>query len=162
MRESMARLTPHYSADRTVREYTEQHYLPAAISCQSRTANRGATGKQMMEWRHGLEQKWPTLRFGVVKTETRGGQHIFEVRICLNGLDPKAVRMELYADGINGDPPARQEMTSLHPLPDESGNHAYSATVAASRPPTDYTARVTPHCNGVAIPLEDPRILWQR
>jgi glycogen phosphorylase len=30
MRESMARLTPLFSADRAVREYTEQHYLPAA------------------------------------------------------------------------------------------------------------------------------------
>ena len=29
MRESMARLTPRFSANRTVREYTEQHYLPA-------------------------------------------------------------------------------------------------------------------------------------
>jgi glycogen phosphorylase len=28
MRESMARLTPRFSADRTVREYTEQPYLP--------------------------------------------------------------------------------------------------------------------------------------
>ncbi|MEO8332656.1 MAG: alpha-glucan family phosphorylase, partial [Gallionella sp.] len=28
MRESMAQLTPHYSANRAVREYTEQHYLP--------------------------------------------------------------------------------------------------------------------------------------
>jgi starch phosphorylase len=32
MRESMARLTPRFSADRTVREYTEQHYLPAAAA----------------------------------------------------------------------------------------------------------------------------------
>ncbi len=32
MRESMAQLTPRFSADRTVREYTEQHYLPAAKS----------------------------------------------------------------------------------------------------------------------------------
>ena len=31
-----------------------------------------------------------------------------------------------------------------------------------TRPATDYTARVIPNCNGVAIPLEDPRILWQR
>ena len=30
MRESMARLTPQYCSSRTVREYTEQHYLPAA------------------------------------------------------------------------------------------------------------------------------------
>src|SRR6185503_7258318 len=30
MRESMARLTPRFSTNRAVREYTEQHYLPAA------------------------------------------------------------------------------------------------------------------------------------
>ena len=42
MRESMARLTPRFSADRTVREYTEKHYLPAAAASQSRMANKGA------------------------------------------------------------------------------------------------------------------------
>jgi len=56
----------------------------------------------------------------------------------------------------------RQEMTCLHPLADESGGYIYSATVLATRPPTDYTARVMPRCDGVTIPLEDPRILWQR
>jgi glycogen phosphorylase len=30
MRKSMATLTPRFSADRAVREYTENHYLPAA------------------------------------------------------------------------------------------------------------------------------------
>src|SRR3954465_9952984 len=30
MRESMARLTPHYSAERAVREYTMNYYIPAA------------------------------------------------------------------------------------------------------------------------------------
>jgi starch phosphorylase len=162
MRESMARLTPRFSADRTVREYTEQHYLPAVISCQSRTANQGATGKQILDWRRSLEEKWASLHFGAVKVETRGGQHIFEIQVCLNGLDPKTVRVELYADGINGGPPVRQEMTGLRPLPDELGAYIYTATVAAARPSADYTARVIPHCHGVAIPLEDPRILWQR
>ena len=36
MRESMARLTPRFSANRTVREYTEQHYLPAAATYRER------------------------------------------------------------------------------------------------------------------------------
>jgi hypothetical protein len=40
MRESMARLTPRFSANRTVREYTEQHYLPAATAYHLRSANR--------------------------------------------------------------------------------------------------------------------------
>ena len=37
-----------------------------------------------------------------------------------------------------------------------------STAVSAARPPTDYTARVIPHCQGVAVPLEDARILRQR
>jgi starch phosphorylase len=162
MRESMARLTPRFSADRTVREYTEGHYLPAAIACQSRIANQGALGRQIADWRHGLEQKWATLHFGAVKVEARGGQQIFEVQVGLQGLDPKAVRVELYANGINGNPPVRQEMTRLHPLADESGGYVYSATVSEPRPPSDFTARVMPRFDGVAIPLEDERILWQR
>jgi starch phosphorylase len=162
MRESMARLTPRFSADRTVREYVEQHYLPAATNYLHRAADKGVVGKQMVDWRHNLEQKWAALRFGEVKVETRGGQHIFEIQICLNGLDPKSVRMELYADGIKNSPLVRQEMTLLHPLADESGSYIYSATVSAVRSSTDYTARVIPHCDGVAIPLEDSRILWQR
>ncbi len=37
-------------------------------------------------------------------------QHIFEVEVYLNDFDPNAVRVELYADGINGSGPMRQEM----------------------------------------------------
>ena len=161
MRESMARLTPHFAADRTVREYTEQHYLPAAIACQSRVANKGIIGKQEVDWRHSLDQKWATLHFGQVKVEAKGEQLIFEVQVCLHGLDPKTVRVELYANGIKGNPPVRQEMTLLHPLADEAGSYIYSATVSATRPSADYTARVLPHYEDVAIPLEDSRILWQ-
>jgi starch phosphorylase len=162
MRESMAHLTPRYSADRTVREYTEQHYLPAVAAYSSRVANKGAMGEQMVDWRHNLEQKWTSLRFGAVKLETRDGQHVFEVQVNLHDLDPKAVRVELYADGIHGSPAVRQEMTCLHPLADESGGYVYSVSVAANRPAAEYTARAMPHCNGVAIPLEESRILWQR
>jgi starch phosphorylase len=162
MRESMSRLTPHFAADRTVREYVEQHYLPAAIACQSRVANKGIIGRQMVDWRHSLDQKWAALHFGSMKIETKGEQHIFEIQVCLHGLDPKAVRVELYADGINGNSPVRQEMTLLHPLADESGSYIYSATVSAVRPPADYTARVLPRYDGIAVPLEDSLILWQR
>jgi starch phosphorylase len=162
MRESMARLTPRFSANRAVCDYTEKHYLPAAIACQSRVANQGAVGKQMVDWRHAVEQKWTTLQFGTVKVENRDGKHIIEVQVNLHGLAPKEVRVELYADGIKGGLSVRQEMTCLHPLADESGGYVYSATVSAARPPADYTACVMPHCDGVAIPLEYSRILWQR
>ena len=49
MRESMARLTPQFSANRAVREYTEKCYLPAATNYLSRTAQKGLIGRQMIE-----------------------------------------------------------------------------------------------------------------
>jgi starch phosphorylase len=162
IRESMARLTPHFSANRTVREYTEQHYLPSASAYRERAADKGAVGRQMINWRQALEQKWATLHFGEVKVETRDEQHVFEVQVCLNGLDVKAVRVELYADGISNGSTVRQEMTLLHSLADKSGGYVYSATVSAARSPADYTARVIPHYSGVAVPLEAAQMLWQR
>jgi starch phosphorylase len=161
MRESMARLTPRFCVNRTVREYTEKQYLPAAAAYRERAADKGAVGLRVVKWQHTLDEKWATLHFGEVKVETRGEQHVFEVRVCLNDLDPNAVQVELYADGVNGGAPVRQEMTRGQQLAGAVGCHIYGATVSATRLATDYTARVIPHCDGVAIPLEDARILWQ-
>jgi glycogen phosphorylase len=101
-RESMARLTPRFSANRTVREYTEQHYLPAALAYRERAADKGVAGRQVVNWRQALEQKWASLRFGELRVETRDKQHVYDVQVYLHDLDPKAVRVELYADGVNG------------------------------------------------------------
>jgi glycogen phosphorylase len=162
MRESMAQLTPRFSANRAVREYTEQHYLPAAAAYHLRMANKGALGAKLVEWQHSLDQKWAALHFGEVKVETKGKQHVFEVQVFLNDLDPDAVRVELYADGVVGSGPLRQGLKRVRQMAGEPGSYVYSAAVSAARPPSDYTARVIPEFNGAAVPLEDVRILWQR
>jgi starch phosphorylase len=162
MRESMARLTPHFSANRAVREYTEQHYLTAASAYRERAANTGAIGRHMADWRQSLDQKWTTLRFNEVKIETNGKQHVFEVQVYLHDLDPNAVRVELYADGIEGGSPVLQDMKRMRQLTGAPGGYVYSASVPAARPSADYTARVIPSCDGVAIPLEEAHILWQQ
>jgi len=162
MRESMAQLTPRFSTNRAVREYTEQYYLPAAAAYHERAADKGAAGRNIVHWEHTLKEKWDAIRFGEVKIEVKGKQNVFEVQVYLNDLDPKAVHVELYADGINGSSPVRQEMKRVRRPSGASGGYVYSASVPAARPPTDYTARIIPHRAGVAIPLEDARILWQR
>ena len=162
MRESMARLTPRFSADRTVREYTEQHYLPAATAYHLRIANKGAIGRQIVDWQHAVDRKWGGLRFGDLRVETNADHQFFEVEIFLNDLDLNAVRVELYADGVNGGDPVREEMKWARLLPGAPDGWVYHATVPAARPAGDYTVRVTPHYDGVAVPLGDARILWQR
>jgi len=159
MRESMSQLTPQFSANRTVREYTEQHYLPAASAYLGRAADKGKFGADMVGWRRDLEQKWSALRFGEMKVESTGEQHIFEVQVYLDDLDPEAVRVELYA---NGEMPERMEMKRVRQLVGSVNGYAYHAEVAAARPASDYTARLIPHRDGVSVPLEEARILWQR
>jgi starch phosphorylase len=161
MRESMARLTPQFSANRTVREYTEQHYIPAAAAYLQRVADEGAMGVQVVNWHRAMEQNWANLRLGKMKVATDWEKHVFEVQVYLGGLDPNSVRVELYADGVNGEEPVRQEMMHEKEAVGANGT-LYSAQVSATRPAADYTARVIPYCSGVAIPLEAAHILWQR
>jgi starch phosphorylase len=162
MRESMAQLTPRFSANRAVREYTEQHYLPAAAAYLKRADNKGAMGVDMVNWQHELKQKWAALRFGELKLETSGGQHLFEVQMYLDDLDPEAVRVELYANGISDSTSERVQMKRVRKLVGAINGYAYRAEVPAARPATDYTARLIPHRDGVSVPLEAARILWQR
>ena len=135
MRESMARLTPRFSANRTVREYTEQYYLPAAAAYRERAAMMAHWAGRWSTWLHTLEQKWSTLRFGEMKVETDGKQHVFEVQVYLNGLDPDAVRVELYADGVNGGDPVRHEMARVRQPAGAASGYIYGARVSAARPP---------------------------
>jgi starch phosphorylase len=108
-----------------------------------------------------MEQNWSNLRFGEIKVASDGKKHIFEVQVYLNGIDANSVRVELYADGVNGGEPVRQEMKVVGQLAGANGT-TYSAQVPTTRPATDYTARVIPRCDGVAVPLEASQILWQR
>jgi starch phosphorylase len=162
MRESMAQLTPRYSASRTVREYTEQHYLPAAAAYLERAADKGAKGAQLANWRHALKKNWDALRFGDVKMESGGAEHVFEVQVYLDDLDPEAVRIELYATGVNAIAPELVEMKRVRQLVGATNGHVYRAAVPAVRPAADYTARLIPQRDGAAVPLEDAHILWQR
>ncbi len=160
MRESMARLTPRFSANRAVREYTEKYYLPALTASQERAADKGALGTQIVNWRHTLERKWSGLRFGQVKVQTAGANHTFEVQVFLGELDPNAVRLELYADGGEDGTAVRQEMTRAWQLAGSGNGFAYAANVPATRPATDYTPRVVPSFPQAAVPLEASQILW--
>jgi starch phosphorylase len=162
MRESMARLTPRFSAERAVREYTERFYLPAATSVRIRVENEGSIGAKIDGWRRDAERKWADLRFGEMKVETRDGLHLFEVQVWLDELDPVAVMVQLYADGIDGGVAVHHEMGSVRPLAGATGSYAYSGAVSAARPAEEYTARMVPRFDGVAVPLEAKQILWQR
>jgi starch phosphorylase len=160
MRESMAQLTPRFSADRTVREYTEQLYLPAAKNYLERVANNGELAKKIIVETHLLEQNWTSMHFGEVKSEMIELQYMFEVEVYFNELDPNTIKIALFANGINGEPPIVQVMTQGEKLEGTNNGYKYKAMVTATRSASDYTARAIPSIPGVVVPLEISKILW--
>ncbi len=136
--------------------------MPAAANYQSRLKNNAALAVQIVDWRKNLNKKWAALHFGEAKVETQNSQHIFEVEVYLDELDPNKVDVELYADGRMGQAPVRQKMNQVRQLPGVSGGYVYSGTMSVGRPAGDYTLRARPRFDGVSIPLEQAQILWQR
>jgi starch phosphorylase len=156
-------LTPAFSTNRTVREYTEEHYLSAAEAYCQRAAEHGQVAAGIVEWRRRLNEAWAHIRFGKLGVEQREGMHLFEVQVYLDDLDAEAVRVELYADPIsNTEVPVRQTMQRGHALFGSVGGYTYTASVPATRPVWHFTPRVVPFKTGAFVPLEADQILWQR
>jgi starch phosphorylase len=162
MRESMARLTPRFSTNRVVREYTERYYLPATVRYRTRATDKGEVGAQLVAWRRHLGEHWREARFGAIQVETGEEHHRFTVEVSLGALDPDAIRIELFADPVNGGEPVRQVMTRSRKLKGVAGGYEYTGTVPASRAAGDYTPRLVPHHREASVPLEAKEILWQR
>jgi len=160
IRESMARLTPAYSAERTVREYTANHYVPAAAAYGARAEQKGKLGVAIAGWQQKVAAGWHGVAFGPLKVESKDGGHRFEVVVYQGQLEPEADSVELFAAGRNGDEPFLMPMERGNRLSD--GGLVYSATVADGRNPADFTPRVAPRHQDVSIPLEAAEILWQK
>jgi starch phosphorylase len=161
MRESMARLTPIFSTNRAVRQYTDEHYLSAAAALRLRTANQGSLGGDLVAWKGELAKHWSALRFGSATVQQQGEQYLFQVQVFLDALNPDAVRVELYADPQKKDvAPITQPMNRGERLAGPANSFNYTAVVPITRPAADYTPRLIPQHAGAFVPLEAPFILW--
>ena len=160
MRESMARLTPTFSTNRVVRQYTEEHYLSAAAAFRRRAENRGSIGADLVGWHAELGKHWSGLRFGPTTVERQGDQYIFHVQVFLDGIDPDAVKVELYAEAKDDEHAITHTMNRGELLVGATSAFTYNASVPTSRPIADYTPRLVPQHVEASVPLEAPFILW--
>jgi starch phosphorylase len=161
MRQSMSRLTPQFSASRSVREYTEKYYLSLANGYLKRARDKGALARRIVQWESTLDANWSKIRFGQASVESANGSHQFRAELHLSGLDPKTVSVEMCAQTADG-ATERIAMQMLQPLSRPADGYLYGAKILSSRPPSDYTARVIPAHPDVAIPHEARFILWQK
>jgi starch phosphorylase len=162
MRASMATLTPRFSTNRVVREYTEKYYVPAATAYRQREGEKGRRGAELVAWRQALAAHWRDAHFGAVNEETRGGERLVTVDLWLGGVDAEAVRVELYANPIDGGEPECHVMQRTRRLDGSGHGFEYRVRIPATRPFEHYTTRLVPYHPNASVPLEAAEILWQR
>jgi len=162
IRESMARLTPEFSATRAIREYTEDHYLPAASGYHERAAWDSKVAASLLQWQQDIARHWNSVRFGNVTIETHDGRHAFRVEVFPGDLKPDQFKVELYATPSGKDGCHLEAMTLCKASAEVAGMLIYCAEISATRPASDYTPRIVPHHANAYVPLEAAQILWQR
>jgi starch phosphorylase len=162
IRESMARLTPHYSSNRMLREYVCNYYLPSAVAYCHRSAEHGKVGTCIERWHQTLTAHWSHIHFGAIEIHQAGANYTFEVQVYLGSLDPNTIRVELYAEPLANEPLAPIAMQREQALVGAVNGYLYNATVSSARPSSDYTPRIIPYHPDSAVPLEVPFILWAR
>lgn len=160
MRNSMGKLTPRFSANRTVREYTEKYYVPAASGFVKRSANQSAVGKQIVEITKCLSSKWAGIKFGNTDVTEKAKGFGFKVPVFLNGIDPGNVEVQLYADGLKDEP--AEIITMIMDTEKRDDGIVYSTEVITDRSSNEYTVRLIPRYADVSVPLETGLICWQR
>ena len=159
IRESMARLTPQFSASRAIREYTEKHYLPAAAWYKERAANNGAVGTGILQWQQEMERHWSSLRFGALKVESKNGRTRFQVEALPGDVAAKDLRVELYAEPVAGGMSEIEAMTAVAGSPRRAALCCRSARDASRR---RLTPRALPRRPPALLPLESTQVVLEK
>ncbi|MFZ2313378.1 MAG: alpha-glucan family phosphorylase, partial [Methylobacter sp.] len=142
MRESMTALTPYFSANRMVREYTERFYIPLADKYHHRAANNAELGLSLNKWLAHLNDLWSKIHVVHVEIEERDTMHFFSLQIYLGDLTAQDVSVEVFSEPTKSDTENVFEMQIDHPIPGTVNGFVYSITIPATRPISDYTPRI--------------------
>ncbi len=162
IRDSMARLTPAFSANRMVRQYVEQQYIPLAAAYCGRAEDHGKAAGELLAWERRISSEWHAVRFGAVHISTVDGMYSLIAEVHLGSIAPADVRVEVYADPVEAGRPFQKAMVLDRGAPGAPGTYLYSAAVPSDRPAGHYTPRVLPQRDGLSIPLEVAWITWQK
>ena len=142
-------------------QYTEEQYIPAATAYAARASGDAKLTAAFLAWQEQIDRHWKDVHFGALNVTAQDGGLSFEVEVCLAGLDPNFVRVELYAEPQNGGPAFRQEMHLSAPPALSFGPHSFSTRTTATRAAIDFTPRIQPY-HALALSTEIRQIVWQK
>jgi starch phosphorylase len=156
IRHTLRSLGPKVQAERMVREYTSELYVPAAAASRALADGSGygpyGPARELAAWKQRVQAAWPQVRIEHVESEAAGqllGSVLtVRVSVALGELSPGDVSVEV----VYGRPDEDGEIAvpAYAPLAAEGASEAtglerYSGEVLLDRPgPFGYTVRILP------------------
>jgi starch phosphorylase len=158
VKQSMRRLCPQFNTNRMVRQYLEEHYLPAARRYCALTAEHLQRGRALADWEVAVRTHWGEVRIEEAALRRENGHARVQGRVRLGALRPEDVTVQLYADPRDG---AAPEVIPLELRSGDGGSYCYEGPLPGDRPPGDFTLRLLPRHPDAHLPLDAPLVVWE-
>jgi glycogen phosphorylase len=158
VKQSMRRLCPRFNTNRMVRQYLEEHYLPAAHRYQELAAAHLARGKGLADWEAAVRTHWGEVRIEPTAVQGQNGRTRIAGRIWLGALRPEDVTAQLYAEPRDG---AGSTVVALELRPAGDGAYTFEGPLPGNRPAGDFTLRLLPRHPDAHQPLDAPLVAWE-
>jgi starch phosphorylase len=168
MKAAMERLTPRYSTNRMVREYTESYYLPALQHWARLAGNKFQAARALARWQDRVAQGWSGVQLVEVAAPAEseievGGELSVQCVVNLGGLEPQDVTVELYYGHLDpfGEVSTHATRTMRHERPRGDGKHEFSGEIPCENSGQyGYAVRVLPHHANLIQPWDMGLVVW--
>jgi starch phosphorylase len=168
MKESIRHLSPAFSADRMLKQYTERFYLPAALHFERLAAQEFTGARELAAWKARVREAWCDVRVTWVDAHdvpdlAVGASVPVTAKVYLGALDPSEVAVQAYWSRLRSDgTPTNGKAVDLEWLRTEDGEHVYQGSVPSRSSGTHgYSIRVLPRRDDVLVPNELPLVTWE-
>ena len=114
IRHTLRSLGPKVQAERMVREYVSELYVPAALASRTLDADAFGPAKELAAWKKRVVQAWPQVRIEHVESESEasgqrlGSALVVRASVALGELTPDDVTVEV----VYGHPDDDDEIAS--------------------------------------------------
>jgi starch phosphorylase len=161
IRNSMSSLTPKFSSNRMLREYTEKLYLPALADYKMRNQNGVELAHKLEQWQTQLAHYGDNILWGDLRVELHTDSRSFVVSVYFGDVPVDYIQIQLFADAKNpGHSLFCQKMNCEAAIPGSLNGFIYRIELQSNRQVEDYTPRVIAVHKSVQVPCENHFIKW--
>lgn len=168
VKSSMKKLSPIFSSDRMVAEYTEKFYLSAGRRHLHLVSDNASRVRALADWRRRLRDHGSEVKILQVHGEYQGGEVLVgsklkvTARVLLGGISPCDVRVQLYYGALDPNSEIVSGNAVDMRLQGTSGaEHVYEGEVDCRESGSyGYSVRVVPFEEDAIVPYEVPWVTW--